>query len=134
MVLASEGTAAPIAELAGDRPRVVAALEAVPNSARRADFGAALRRAAQILSSSTRAERLIYVATDLQAAGWSGVHAGTLAGRPEIVVMDASDGAAWSNRAVLDVHAEPAPEEGAQGLAVIAEIANFSAQPGGTSA
>ena len=33
-MLASEGTAAPIAELAGDRPRVVAALEAVPSSAR----------------------------------------------------------------------------------------------------
>src|SRR5206468_10452188 len=98
-------------------------------SARAAEFGAALRRAARILSSSARAQRLIYVATDLQAAGWSGVTPATLAGVPEIVVMDASDGAAWSNRAVLDVHAEPAPEEGTQGLAVIAEIANFSAQP-----
>ncbi|HVV17346.1 MAG TPA: BatA and WFA domain-containing protein [Polyangia bacterium] len=129
IVLGSEGTAAPIAELSGDRPRVLAALDATTNSARAADFGAALRRAAQILSSSTRAERLIYVATDLQAAGWNGVTPASLAGVPEIVVMDASDGAAWSNRAVLDVHAEPAPEEGTQGLAVIAEIANFSAQP-----
>jgi hypothetical protein len=129
IVLASQGSAAPIAELSGDRPRVLAALDAVTNSARAADFGAALRRAAQILSSSTRAERLIYVATDLQAAGWGGVTPAALAGVPQIVVMDASDGAGWSNRAVLDVHAEPAPEEGTQGLAIVAEIANFSEQP-----
>lgn len=129
LVLASEGTAAPIAELSGDRPRVLAALDAVTPSARAADFGAALRRAAQILSSSTRAERLIYVATDLQAAGWSGVTPATLGGVPQVVVMDASDGALWTNRAVLDVHAEPAPEEGTQGLAIVAEIANFSPEP-----
>ncbi|HXJ23659.1 MAG TPA: BatA domain-containing protein [Polyangia bacterium] len=129
IVLASQGTASPIAELSGDRPRVLAALESLTCSARAADFGAALRRAAQILSSSTRADRLIYVATDLQSAGWGDVTPAALAGVPAVVVMDASDGAAWTNRAVLDVHAEPAPEEGAQGLAVIAEIANFSPEP-----
>ena len=73
LVLASEGSAAPIAELASDRTRVLAALDATTASARRADFGAALRRATQILGSSTRADRLIYVATDLQAAGWDDV-------------------------------------------------------------
>ncbi len=129
IVLASEGTAAPIAELSGDRPRALAALEAVTASARPANFGAALRRAAQILSSSTRADRPIYVATDLQAAGWGGVTQATLAGVPQVVVMDASGGAAWTNRAVLDLRAEPAPEEGAQGLAIVADIANFSPEP-----
>jgi hypothetical protein len=129
IVLASSGTPAPVAELSGDRGRVLAALDGVTCSARVADFGAALRRAAQILSSSTRAERLIYVATDLQAAGWTDATPAALAGVPQVVVMDASDGAPWSNRAVLDVHAEPAPEEGAQGLAIIAEIANDAPEP-----
>ncbi len=129
LVLASEGSAAPIAELASDRPRVVAALEAVPSSARRADFAAALRRATQILASSTRADRLIYVATDLQAAGWGDVKPATGPGAPQIVLLDASGGAAWTNRAVVALAAEPAPEEGAQGIAVIAEIANFSPEP-----
>ena len=100
LVLASEGSAAPIAELASDRARVVAALEAVPSSARRADFAAALRRATQILAGSTRADRLIYVATDLQAAGWDDVKPAAGAGAPQIVLLDASGGAAWTNRAV----------------------------------
>ena len=125
----SEGSAAPIAELASDRARVVAALEAVPSSARRADFAAALRRATQILAGSTRADRLIYVATDLQAAGWDDVKPAAGPGAPQIVLLDASGGAAWTNRAVLALAAEPAPEEGAQGIAVIAEIANFSPEP-----
>ena len=51
------------------------------------------------------------------------------AGGPEIVLLDASGGAAWTNRAVVALAAEPAPEEGTQGIAVIAEIANFSAEP-----
>ena len=95
-------------------------------SARRADFAAALRRATQILASSTRADRLIYVATDLQATGWDDVKPPTGAGAPQVVLLDASGGAAWTNRAVVALSAEPAPEEGAQGIAVVAEIANFS--------
>src|SRR5262249_52760580 len=71
--LASEGSAAPVAELSSDRPRVSAALAGVTPSARRADFAAALRRATQMLGSSTRGDRLIYVVTDLQAAGWEEV-------------------------------------------------------------
>ncbi|HVZ86759.1 MAG TPA: BatA and WFA domain-containing protein [Polyangia bacterium] len=129
LVLASEGSTAPIAELAGDHQRVLAALDAVTCSARAADFGAALRRATQILSSSTRADRLIYVATDLQAAGWENVTPAVTTGAPQIVLLDASGGAAWTNRAVVGLSAEPAPEEGTQGIAVIAEIANFSAEP-----
>ena len=117
-MLASEGSAAPIAELASDRPRVVAALESVPSSARRADFAAALRRATQILAGSTRADRSIYVATDLQAAGWDDVKPAPPRGAPQIVLLDASGGAACSNRAAT-LAAEPAPEEGAQGIAPV---------------
>ena len=98
-----EGTAAPIAELSGDRPRVLAALEAVPNSARAADFGAALRRAARILPGSA-ARRTPNLRRHRPAGGGLERRHPGGAGRasPQIVVMDASDGAGWSNRAVLD--------------------------------
>src|SRR6185503_6232230 len=129
LVLASEGSAAPIAELSSDRARVSAALVATTASARRADFAAALRRATQMLGSSTRGDRLIYVITDLQATGWEDVGPALLAGGPEVVVLDVSGGEPWSNRAVVGLGAEPAPEEGAQGIAVVAEIANFAAEP-----
>jgi hypothetical protein len=129
LVLASEGSAAPVAELSSDRPRVSAALAAITASARRADFAAALRRATQLLTGSTRADRLIYVITDLQATGWEDVTPALLAAGPEIVLLDASGGEPWSNRAVVGLGAEPAPEEGAQGIAVVAEIANFASEP-----
>jgi hypothetical protein len=129
LVLASEGSAAPIAELSSDRARVAAALAAVTATARRADFAAALRRATQMLGSSTRSDRLIYVITDLQAAGWDDVAPALLAAGPEVVMLDASGGEPWMNRAVVGLGAEPAPEEGAQGIAVVAEIANFAAEP-----
>jgi len=129
LVLASEGSAAPVAELSSDRARVVAALASVGVSARRADFAAALRRATQVLASSTRGDRLIYVITDLQATGWEDVTQATLAAGPEIVVLDASGGQPWTNRAVVGLGAEPAPEEGAHGIAVVAEIANYATEP-----
>src|SRR5262245_43352623 len=129
LVLASEGSTAPVAELSSDRARVSAALAGIACSARRADFAAALRRATQALTTSTRSDRLIYVMTDLQASGWEDVTPAMLAAGPEIVVLDASRGEAWSNRAVIGLGAEPAPEEGAQGIAVVAEIANFAAEP-----
>ena len=93
LVLASEGSAVPIAELSSDRARVAAALAAITPSARRADFAAALRRATQMLAGSTRGDRLIYVVTDLQATGWEDVGPALLTAGPEIVVLDVSGGA-----------------------------------------
>jgi Aerotolerance regulator N-terminal/von Willebrand factor type A domain len=125
LVLSSEGTPAPVAEPSNDRGRVLAALDAAVCTARVADFGAALRRAGQILASSPHADRVVYVVTDLQATGWDDVVA-TESG-PAVIVLDV--GGAWENRAVVSLSAEPAPEEGAQGVAVVAEVANFAAEP-----
>lgn len=130
LVLASEGATAPVAELSSDRARVLLALDAVPCSARRADFGAALRRATQILTGSPHGDRLIYAVTDLQATGWEDVSVTPpAAGGPELVILDVSGGTPWENRAIVGLSAEPAPEEGAQGIAVVVEIANFAAEP-----
>jgi aerotolerance regulator-like protein/VWA domain-containing protein len=125
LVLASEGTTTPIAEPSSDHSRVAQAIDALSCSARRADFGAALRRAGQILGSGVRADRLIYVFTDLQAAGWDSYDRTAIAGNPQTVVLDASEGQNWENRAVVGLSAEPAPEAGSQGVAVVAEIADF---------
>jgi hypothetical protein len=133
LVLASEGTPTPIAEPSSDRNLLLAAVDAASCSARRGDFSSAIRKAAQILATSMRQERIIYVITDLQAAGWengTGLPE-TSSGRPpfEVVILDVSGGTAWANRAVVDLAAEPAPEAGPLGVAVVAEIANFSDQP-----
>ncbi len=127
LVLASEGTAAPVAEPASDHARVLAALDGVTCSARRADFAAALRRASQILTAGAHGERVVYVVTDLQATGWDGVTSEGDTGGPAIVLLDV--GSPWENRAVVGLEAEPAPEQGAEGVAVVAEVANFSDAP-----
>ncbi len=134
LVLGSEGARAPVAEPSTDRPRLLAALDETTGTARRGDLTAALARAAQILQSGAHAEKRIYLVTDLQASGFSPdataplpTPSGPIA--VTILPVGANPGDPWENRAVMDVGAEPAPEAGAQGVAVVAEIANFSRRP-----
>ncbi|MES1208634.1 MAG: BatA domain-containing protein [Pseudomonadota bacterium] len=134
LVLGSEGAAAPVAEPSTDRPRLLAALDAVTCSARRGDLGAALARATQILQTASRSEKRIFLVTDLQATGFpadsgAGAPAPTTSVPVGITVLPVGADETWDNRAVVDVTAEPAPEAGAQGVAVVAEIANFSTRP-----
>ena len=130
VVLTSQGSAAPMAELNPERSRVLQAIEAVACSARPADFTAAMRRASLILASSPRPKRRIFLLTDLQAAGLEDGTGLPEKNAPEVIVLDLAP-ASWENRAVVDVKAEPASEGGPGGLAVSAEIADFSA--GGVS-
>ena len=127
LVLASEGTLAPIAEPSTDRPRWIAALDAVPCSARRGDLNAALTRAAQILQSGSHPEKHVYLLTDLQATGFD--PSAKLPPDIRIAVVPLGVNDHWDNRAVVDLTSEPAPEAGAQGVAIVAEIANFSTKP-----
>src|SRR3954468_5542849 len=66
VVLTSQGSSPPLAELNPERSRVLQAIEAIGCSARPADFTAAMRRASLILASSPRARRRIFLLTDLQ--------------------------------------------------------------------
>ncbi|MEO8212613.1 MAG: BatA domain-containing protein, partial [Myxococcales bacterium] len=148
LVLGSEGARAPIAEPSTDRPRLLAAVDGLTCSAARGDLSAAVARAGQILQTGAHRERRIYLITDLQATGFAAdgpaVPASALStptGPIGITVLPVGvqahgqgqgqvkqdDG--WDNRAVVEVGAEPAPEAGVQGVAVMAEIANFSARP-----
>jgi hypothetical protein len=135
LVLGAEGAAAPVAEPSTDRLRLLAALDGIACSARRGDLGAALARATQILQAGTHEERHIYLITDLQASGFPGEAAAAPSSTPasvpvRITILPVGAEEVWDNRAVVDVSAEPAPEGGAQGVAVVAKIANFSSQPG----
>jgi hypothetical protein len=127
VVLASQGAPAPLAELNPERPRVLAAIEAVSCSARPADFTGAMRRAALILAASPRPKRRIFVITDLQAAGWEEGTGLPERNAPEVVVIDVGGGG-WENRAVLDVRAEPAAEAGPGGVAVTTQLRDYSAR------
>jgi hypothetical protein len=127
VVLASQGSTAPLADLNPERARVLQAVEAVQSSARPADFTAAMRRSALILAGSPRPKRRIFLITDLQAAGWEDGIGLAERNAPEVVVLDLG-GAAWENRAVVDVRAEPAAEAGPGGLAISTQLADFSAR------
>jgi SAM-dependent methyltransferase len=127
VVLASQGSSAPLAELNPERARVLQAVETVSCSARPADFTAAMRRASLILAASPRPKRRIFLITDLQAAGWEEGSGLPPSHPPEVVVLDVG-AAGWENRAVLDLRAEPAAEAGAGGIVVSAQIADWSAR------
>ncbi|MEO7669026.1 MAG: VWA domain-containing protein, partial [Polyangia bacterium] len=148
LVLGSEGARAPIAEPSTDRPRLLAAVDGLTCSAARGDLSAAVARAGQILQTGAHRERRIYLITDLQATGFAAdgpaVPASALStptGPIGITVLpvgvqghgqgqgEVQQDDSWDNRAVVEVGAEPAPEAGVQGVAVMAEIANFSARP-----
>jgi hypothetical protein len=106
---------------------VLEALESTACSARPADFASALRNASLILAGSAHAKRRIYLFTDLQAAGWEAGTGLPGQGAPEVIIDDVSGAAPWGNRAVLDVGVVAAPEMGTGGIAVDAELADFSA-------
>ncbi len=127
LLLASAGSSPKISELSPERARMLEAFEDIACSARPADFASALRNASLILSGSAHAKRRIYLFTDLQAAGWEAGTGLPAEGAPEVIIDDVSGAAPWENRAVLDVGVVPAPEAGAGGIAVDAELADFSA-------
>ena len=110
------GSAAPVAELSSDRARVLAALRRGHCDGATGGFrgGAAPRDPDP--DGPPRADRLIYVVTDLQARAGRTSRRRPLGGAaPRSVLLDVSGGAPWDNRAVVGLAAEPAPEEGAQG-------------------
>lgn len=126
LVLGSRGAGAPVPELTGDRARLSRAIAAVGPSYRPVDLGAAVRRAAQILSGG-RGRRRIYLLSTLS------VHALDPAVVPppdiEVVPIDVADGKALPNRAVVDLHVDPAPGLGPSGVRVSAEVVNHAAAP-----
>jgi hypothetical protein len=126
LVLGARGSVAPVAELTSDRARLLRALSSVRPTYRPADLSAALKRAAQILSSS-RGLRRIYLFTDLSAHS---LEPGVVPPPDvEVVPIDVTDGKPLPNRAIVDLRVDPAPALGRSGVRITAEVANFSEQP-----
>ncbi|HEY3354922.1 MAG TPA: BatA domain-containing protein [Polyangia bacterium] len=124
---AGQRVGAPVNELTTDRLRLRRAVDEAPLSARATDIPGALRRAAQILGHSARAERRVIVLTDLTAAGFGDGDAPWPPGSgPEVTVIDVSRGAPLPNRAVTGIKVDPAPELGPRGVRVTAAIANHA--------
>jgi hypothetical protein len=125
-LVTSVGSSPRIGELEPDRARVVEAIEGTRCSARPADFTTTMRQAALILAASNRAHRRVYLFTDLQATGWEDGAGLPIEGAPEVIIDDVSAGAALENRAIVEAHVEPSAEGGPGGIAVTAEIADYS--------
>jgi hypothetical protein len=128
LLVTAAGSPPRIGELEPDRARVIEAIESARCSARPADFTSAMRQAALILTASQRAHKRVYLFTDLQATGWED-GAGLPAERaPEVIIDDVAAGTALENRAIVEAHVEPSAEGGPGGIAVTAEIADWSAR------
>ncbi len=117
----------PVAELTTEKARMLETLENAQPSVRPGEFTEVMRRATLVLAASLRAERRIFLITDLQAAGWGDDPGVPPASAPDVQILDVSADRPWINRAVLDVTVEPAAESGVGGVTVTAEIADFSA-------
>jgi hypothetical protein len=130
LVLGSEGAEAPVAELSQDRGRVVRAIDALRPTLKAADLPLAIRRASQMFAAAAHSERRIFVITDGAAHAWdaSGPPA-PAAGAPEVVVLDVAEGQVPPNRGIVAAEVAPAPQLGARGVRLTAEIANFSDRP-----
>lgn len=127
LVLGSRGNLSPIGELTGDRARLFSAISALRPSLRANDLAGALRRAEQILGTVRRAQRRVYLVTDGTATAFDANLAPP--SDVEVDVIDVSDGKPLPNRAVVEIHGDPAPSLGARALRISAEIANFSDVP-----
>ena len=127
-LVTSAGSPPRIGELEPDRTRVIEAIESTRCSARPADFTSAMRQAALILTASQRVHKRVYLFTDLQATGWEDGAGLPAEGAPEVIIDDVAMGAALENRAIVEAHVEPSAEGGPGGIAVTAEIADWSAR------
>jgi hypothetical protein len=127
LLLGSRGGGAPVAELTADRARLNRAIDAAVPTRRSTDLSGALKRAAQLLSTAARAERRVYLISDLAAHGFDR-EAPWAAGRgPDLVTIDVTDGKLVPNHAVTELRVEPAPRLGPRGVRVTAEVASFGA-------
>jgi hypothetical protein len=142
ILLTSSGSQAPVAELSSDRNRLLGAVEEAHVTYRSDDLRSALAHAASILATAPHPERDVYVISDLAAhtitpealaevatQGQASNQASAQTKPPAVHLVDAADGAALPNHAIVRVNTEPAPELGARGLRVTATVANFSDSP-----
>jgi hypothetical protein len=127
IVLGSRAGGAPVAELTADRARLEHAIDAIGPTHRATDLSGALKRAAQIVASGSRAEHRIYLISDLAAHGFD--KDPPWAHGPDLVIVDVTDGKPVANHALTELRIESAPHLGPRGVRISAEVANFDREP-----
>jgi hypothetical protein len=128
VVRASEGADEPT-ELTRDHLRLRDRLNELDPTARPADLGRALGRAAQLLAGSSHARKTVFVFSPLQATAMHDADPPWGADGPILQVIDVRGGAPLPNLAITRVHAEPDAGLSSRGIAVTAEVANFGLEP-----
>jgi hypothetical protein len=129
LVLTAAGSQPP-AELSADQLKLIDDIRALEPAPRPADTTTALRRAAELLATSPRATRRIFLLSPLIASGFRADESPWPAGSgPQLTVVDLAEGDRLDNLAVVGVEVERDPDSGSRGLRVTATIANFGAAP-----
>jgi len=128
LILTAAGSPPP-SELSADHLKLQADLKALRPIPRIADTTTALRRGAELLASSPRAARRIFLLTPLVERGFrTSDPPWTASNAPELTIIDVADGEELANLAVVKVSVARDPDSGSRGVRVTAEIANFGDQ------
>lgn len=127
-VLATVDDGSAPSELSRDHIRLRDRIRSVEARPSPPDLVSALRRAAQLTSSSSHASRTIYLLAVPTAAGLSGQVPWTAEEAPTVRVVDPSGGQVLSNAAVTGLEIAPDPDSGTRGIRVTAEIANYGTE------
>ncbi|MEZ4399478.1 MAG: BatA domain-containing protein [Kofleriaceae bacterium] len=125
VVRASEGAANPT-ELSREQLRTRDALLDLTPTMRPADLRRALTRAAQLLAGSNHQRRTAYLLAPITATSLASGEAPWTSDGPALELIDVRAGASLPNLAVTELAVTPDGASGTRGLAVVAEIANFS--------
>jgi Aerotolerance regulator N-terminal/von Willebrand factor type A domain len=128
VVRASEGADEPT-ELTRDHLRLRDRLNELDATARPADLGRALTRAAQLLAGSSHPRKTVFLFSPLQASAMHDAEPAWGADGPTLDVVDVRGGAPLPNLAITRVRAEPDAGASSRGIAVTAEVANFGLEP-----
>jgi hypothetical protein len=116
-------------ELTREHLRVRDTLGNLSPSARPADVSRALTRAAQVLAGSNHSRKTVYLFSALPAHSLRDGDRPWGEDGPALAIVDLRGAAPLPNRAITRASVEPDPSTGSRGIAVTAEIANFSAAP-----
>jgi len=127
VVRASEGADEPT-ELTRDHLRLRDRLNELESTARPADLGRGLSRAAQLLAGSSHARKTVFLFSPLQASAMHEAEPAWGADGPTLDVVDVRGTTPLSNVAVTRVSAEPDTGVSSRGVAVTAEVANFGTE------
>jgi len=125
VVRASEASPSPT-ELSREHLRVRDALLDLQPTARPADLRRALGRAAQLLAGSSHERRTVYLISPLTATALPPGEPPWADGGPGLEVIDVRGGSALPNLAVTELTVTPDPTAGNRGIAVTAQLANYS--------